>query len=189
MVLLASKLGEIQLCPATKTKDNYLTVKDAIGHLPKIKSGETHSKDKLHMTSKMKEITLKRIAASKQGGTWKDWPEDLVAECHKKTSGKSFGSVYGRMSWNKPSPTITTQFVGFGNGRFGHPTQDRALSLREGAILQTFPEDYKFSDPDEPFSIGNIARMIGNAVPVRLGEIIADRITQHINETKQPYAE
>ena len=68
-----------------------------------------------------------------------------MADCHKKSSGKTYPSVYGRMTWDDPAPTMTTQFFGFGNGRFGHPEQDRAISLREGAILQSFPPDYELS--------------------------------------------
>ena len=113
---------------------------------------------------------MKRIKASKPGGTWKDWPEDLVAKCHTKESGKSYGGVYGRMEWDKPAPTMTTQCFGFGNGRFGHPSQHRAISLREAAIFQTFPKDYQFCDGE--FSIKSVGKMIGNAVPVRLGEVV-----------------
>lgn len=73
------------------------------------------------------------------------------------------------MSWDKPAPTMTTLCTGYGNGRFGHPEQDRAISLREAAIFQTFPEDYQFA---ERINMTAISRMIGNAVPVRLGEVI-----------------
>ena len=79
----------------------------------------------------------------------------------------------GRMEWDLPSPTITTQFHGFGNGRFGHPEQDRALSIREGALLQTFPRDYAFVRPGEPIRITTMGRMIGNAVPVMLARAVA----------------
>ena len=86
------------------------------------------------------------------------------------------------MEWNKPSPTITTQFFGFGNGRFGHPEQDRALSLREGAILQSFPKRYQFVKPGGEYQFKKIGRMIGNAVPVRLGKVIGKTIMTHLNE-------
>ncbi|MEZ4683543.1 MAG: DNA cytosine methyltransferase, partial [Caldilineaceae bacterium] len=79
------------------------------------------------------------------------------------------------------SPTITTQFFGYGNGRFGHPTQHRAISLREGALLQTFPPTYEFVHPDEPLYIKNIGRHIGNAVPVGLGQVIAKSIRIHLD--------
>jgi DNA (cytosine-5)-methyltransferase 1 len=86
------------------------------------------------------------------------------------------------MEWDRPSPTITTQFFGFGNGRFGHPEQDRALSLREGAILQSFPKDYKFVDDGESVSFSTQGRLIGNAVPVRLGEAIGKSIIKHLQQ-------
>ena len=83
------------------------------------------------------------------------------------------------MTWDAPSSTITTQCHGFGNGRFGHPEQDRAISLREAARLQTFPDDYKFVHSDEPHSITTISRFIGNAVPVELARVIARSIKLH----------
>ena len=180
LVLLASRLGNIALIPPTHSKDNYKTVKEAIGHLPKVKSGETSKHDKLHISSKLSPLNLERIAASKPGGSWLDWDYSLVAACHKKPAGSTYRSVYGRMSWKKPSPTITTQFIGFGNGRFGHPNQHRALSLREGALLQTFPEDYEFVSPKNPVVMKHIARMIGNAVPVKLGEAIGKSAVKHV---------
>jgi DNA (cytosine-5)-methyltransferase 1 len=85
------------------------------------------------------------------------------------------------MSWGKLAPTITTQFYNIGTGRFGHPEQDRALSLREGALLQTFPQDYQFYDPQKPLPLGVTARHIGNAVPVRLGYIIGKSIVEHLS--------
>lgn len=135
LVLLASRLGSIDLVPPIYHPDNYLTVRDAIGYLPEIKAGETDERDCLHCSSALSELNMRRIRQSVQGGTWRDWDDDLKLKCHKKDSGKTFPSVYGRMEWDKPSPTITTQFYGYGNGRFGHPEQDRAISLREGAIL------------------------------------------------------
>lgn len=86
------------------------------------------------------------------------------------------------MTWQQIGPTITTQFYNYGTGRYGHPEQDRALSLREGALLQTFPDWYDFIDPDHPTVMSDIARHIGNAVPVRLGEIIGISIVNHLLE-------
>ncbi|HDU8313154.1 TPA: DNA cytosine methyltransferase [Proteus mirabilis] len=177
-VLLASKLGEIEL---KKDKgQSKLTVKDVIGKLPKIKDGEIFKKDPLHRASKLNTLNKKRIIASKQGGSWHDWPKELRAKCHQKDSGKGYTSVYGRMSWDKPSPTITTLCYGFGNGRFGHPEQNRAISLREAALLQTFPLNYEFYDKTKIFRMNQIGRMIGNAVPVKLGEVIGLTIKEHI---------
>ncbi|MHC5675820.1 DNA cytosine methyltransferase [Nostoc sp.] len=105
-----------------------------------------------------------------------------MAECHTKKSGKTYPAVYGRMEWDRPSPTITTQCFGFGNGRFGHPEQDRAISLREAALLQSFPANYEFAPSDEALGLSHIGRLIGNAVPVKLGEVIAQSILAHIQE-------
>ena len=117
-----------------------------------------------------------------EGGGWKDWDDSLRLKCHRAETGKTFRSVYGRMRWEDPAPVITTQFIGIGNGRFGHPEQHRALSLREAAILQTFPRYYAFLAPHERISLSRVARHIGNAVPVRLGRIIARTIRRHLKE-------
>lgn len=168
-VLLASLISKnIELIPPTH--DKPVTVRDVIKHLPILNSGQQNQKDLLHICPKLNELNTKRIKASRPGGTWKDWPEELLAACHKKESGKSYISVYGRMEWDKPAPTMTTQCYGFGNGRFGHPSQHRAISLREAAIFQTFPEDYQFCEGN--FYIKSVGKMIGNAVPVRLGEVV-----------------
>ena len=120
-----------------------------------------------------------RIKASKPGGTWRDWPDHLLLDCHTRSSGKTYPSVYGRMEWDKPSPTITTQFFGYGNGRFGHPTQNRALTLREGALLQGFPKSYRFVRKHEDIIMKKIGKLIGNAVPVTLARVIGKSIRQH----------
>ncbi len=181
LVLLASRLGEIELIPPTHSESERRTVHHAIGDLPPLKAGEVDSRDPLHQSATLSPINLKRILASRPGGSWRDWPRELVADCHKKDSGKTYPSVYGRMSWKEPAPTMTTQFYGFGNGRFGHPEQNRAISLREGAILQSFPDGYKFTPPGEPISKKTIGRLIGNAVPVILGEVIGRSIQDHVN--------
>lgn len=182
LVLLASRLGPISLKkPTHKNENSWMTVRDAISHLPKIGAGEISSKDPLHRSASLTHLNIQRIKASRPGGTWRDWPEELVAECHTKASGKTYPGVYGRMEWDKPSPTITGQCYGFGNGRFGHPAQDRALSLREAAILQTFPEEYHFICSDEKFpGMTNVGRMIGNAVPPLLGRVIGQSIIKHL---------
>jgi DNA (cytosine-5)-methyltransferase 1 len=176
LVLVASKLGSITLPQPTHGPNDYVTVRDMISHLPKIKAGEVCKKDPLHRSSTLTPLNLKRIKASRPGGSWADWPEELRATCHKKSTGKTYPSVYGRMSWDLPAPTITTQCNGFGNGRFGHPEQDRAISLREAAILQSFPENYQFFRKGEKRAITSIAKMIGNAVPVTLGELVGQSI-------------
>ncbi|MDO4228698.1 MAG: DNA cytosine methyltransferase [Capnocytophaga sp.] len=181
LVLLASKHGDIKLIPKTHSKENYVTVKDAIGNLPKIEDGEVYLKDKLHYARKLSPLNKKRIENTPYGGSWKDWSDDLKLACHIKDSGKSYPSVYGRMKWDEPSPTMTTHCIGYGNGRFGHPEQNRAISLREASLFQTFPIDYKFFDEkQDAFSSVAIARQIGNAVPVRLGEVVAQSIKEHL---------
>lgn len=181
LVLLASKLGPIGL-PKPTHKGRHRTVRQEIGKLQPISSGEADDRDLLHRSSKLLPINQKRIASAKPGGTWRDWDEDLVASCHKENSGRGYSSVYGRMEWDAPSPTITTQFYGFGNGRFGHPEQNRAISLREGALLQGFPPNYGFVAPGEPIHFKKVGRLIGNAVPVKLAAAIARTIKEHIEK-------
>ena len=154
------------------------TVRDTIGPLPKLAAGETDSTDELHKASSLSRVNLMRIKASRPGGTWRDWPEELRSECHRKESGKTYSGVYARMTWDEPSPTITTQCYGYGNGRFGHPEQDRAISLREAAILQSFPEEYEFLPKGDRLSFKEIGRWIGNAVPVQLAEAIGRQIIE-----------
>ena len=186
LVLVASKLGPIELIPPTHVGKKQRNVRAALGKLPPLKAGEQCDADPLHRTSELSPLNLRRIQHSTPGGTWRDWPPLLVAKCHQKKTGTTYPGVYGRMEWDKPSPTITTQFFGFGNGRFGHPEQHRAISLREGAILQSFPKDYEFVEEGGDYCIKTIGRLIGNAVPVRLGEVVGVTIRQHLMNTS-PY--
>jgi len=179
-VLLASRLADINMLGPLRKPKKYKTVKQTIGRLPPIKAGEQCEKDRLHIAAGLSSTNMARIKHSKPGGTWRDWPENLRAECHRKESGKTYVGVYGRMSWDNVSPTITTQSYGFGNGRFGHPEQDRAISLREAAMLQTFPKSYQFLPPGEKVQIAPIGTMIGNAVPVALGKVIGKSFKQHV---------
>ena len=181
LVLLASRHGRIELTRPTHDPPKHVTVKDSIESMEPIEAGGASPADPMHKASAMSETNLQRIRSSRPGGTWRDWDEGLRAACHRKVTGKTYSGVYGRMSWDRPGPTVTTQFHGFGNGRFGHPEQDRALSLREGALLQTFPHDYSFVPENEAVQIAPIARLIGNAVPVRLGEAIGASIVTHVS--------
>lgn len=181
LVLLASRLGNIDLISPTHKKENYVTVKDAIGHLPPLEAGQGCPTDALHRCRALSPLNLQRLKSTPYGGSWKDWPADLMLECHKKESGKSFGSVYGRMVWEEPSPTMTTLCTGIGNGRFGHPVQNRAISAREAALFQTFPITYKFFPNEHEVSLTKASRYIGNAVPPKLGEVIAQSIILHIS--------
>jgi DNA (cytosine-5)-methyltransferase 1 len=180
LVLLASRLGPISLLTPTEFGATRKTVQEAIGDLPPLVAGGMHPSDPMHRASTLTPVNMTRIEASRPGGTWRDWQKDLVAKCHRKRSGKTYPSVYGRMSWGEPAPTITTQFFGFGNGRFGHPEQNRAISLREGAILQSFPKDYLFTPPGQPIYMKPVGRLIGNAVPPVLGEVIGRSVLLHV---------
>ena len=184
LVLLASLLGEIELEPPTCRPTSYATVRDTIGGLPRLEAGEADPEDPLHRSSSLSDRNRRRMVASKPGGSWRDWPKQLITPCHRRETGKGYESIYGRMVWDAPAPTITTQFFGFGNGRFGHPEQNRALSLREGALLQDFPQDYEFIRAGDPIYFKRIGRMIGNAVPVGLSRAIAHSIRKHIDKDK-----
>lgn len=184
LVLLASQIGDISLIdPTHTTYEGRPTVKKTIGEnkLKPIDAGEIDDDDPLHRSQALSEKNLRRIRQSKPGGTWRDWDEDLVLDCHLKDSGSTYEAVYGRMEWESAAPTITTQFYGYGSGRFGHPEQDRAISLREGAMLQTFPKEYRFvKDNQDDIHYNQMGRFIGNAVPVRLAEVVGESIIRHL---------
>ena len=173
LVVLASRLGAIELPPPTHATEDHQTVRDAIAGLPSIAAGGHDAEDPLHYASRLSPTNFERIRAAKPGASWSDWNPALVAKCHRRHTGRWYGSVYGRMRWDAPAPTITTQCNGFGNGRFGHPEQDRAISLREAALLQTFPRGYEFFDPTQRWFVSATARWIGNAVPVALARAVA----------------
>lgn len=179
LILLASKLGPIEI---PEFDYPVSSVRSAIGNLPSISAGGQDAQDHLHKASKLSSINLKRIKSSVPGGTWRDWPKALRSECHKKESGATYPAVYGRMEWDLPSPTITTQCFGYGNGRFGHPDQDRAISLREAAMLQGFPQKYLFVPKGSSASFAKIGKLIGNAVPVNLGHVIGNVLKKHISQ-------
>ncbi len=172
LVLLASKLGEIRIPPPTLHKGQYVTVGQTIRGMPPMPNG----KDPLHRCIKLGPLNTERIRQSKPKGSWKDWDPKILPECYKKNTGKTFTSVYGRMGWENVAPTITTQFYNYGAGRFGHPQEDRALSIREGALLQTFPKDYFFG---EKISLYKTGKHIGNAVPPKFAEAMAKKIIAH----------
>lgn len=179
-VLLASLHGPITLREPDALRAK--TVEDVLKGLPVIRHGSSHDEDPLHAASRLSPLNLERIKASRPGGSWRDWPKHLVAKCHVRKTGTRYPSVYGRMCWDEPAPTLTTQFYGFGSGRFGHPSQARGLSLREGAILQGFPRDYSFAPEGAPIHFKVLGRLIGNAVPVELGRVIGESIIDHVNE-------
>lgn len=178
-VLVASKLGEITFDMPKRGEVEVVTVRKAIEKLLPLEAGETDPNDPLHKARKLSPVNLERIRASSAGGNWTEWPKALRAPCHQRKSGASYKSVYARMEWDKPSPTITTQCHNFGTGRFGHPDQDRAITLREAAILQSFPENYKFVQPGEKAMLTPLGRLIGNAVPPKLGEAVGHCLLSH----------
>ncbi len=159
------------------TFDASLVVRNFIGvenGFPSIPAGHRDASPFLHSSAALSEENLQRIAmTSKSGGNrsaWKDH-KDLQITAYEGRDN-IFRDVYGRMSWDKPAPTITTRFNSFSNGRFGHPEENRAISLREGATLQTFPKDYRFFAS----SVNGIARQIGNAVPPELAKRIGQQL-------------
>ena len=170
-VLLASKHTAIQL--PSKTHDGldtpFSTVRDWIGTLPPIAAGETHKEVSDHTAAKLSELNIKRIQATPEGKGRESWPEELILECHKKYKGHT--DVYGRLAWDKPASGLTTRCISYSNGRFGQPEQNRAISLREAALLQTFPLDYLFTG-----SLVSKAKQIGNAVPPKMAEALGRAI-------------
>ena len=146
----------------------YRTVADVIAHYPPITAGASNEQFANHKAANLTDLNLRRIqATAHDGGSRTEWPPELVLKCHQeKSSGHT--DVYGRMSWNLPAPTLTSKCFSLSNGRFGHPEQDRAISFREAAAIQTFPDNYVFYGESESV----IGRQIGNAVPVMLAEAI-----------------
>ena len=176
LVLLASRLGQISMLPRTGSPT---TVGDCIRNLPPILEGSSHPGDPAHVSLPLSPLNKKRIIQSRPGRSWKDWDDGLVNDCQRKSH---YPAPYGRMSWDGLAPTITTQFCYYSTGRFGHPEQNRAISVREGAMLQTFPGDYSLIDEDNPATVRELSRQIGNAVPVNLGRAIGLSLMGALNE-------
>jgi DNA (cytosine-5)-methyltransferase 1 len=181
LVVLASRLGPIALPVPTHLEDTVVTVRHALSVIEKLKAGQSSKIDPIHRASALSPMNLKRLKATpRNGGSAKSWPKKLLPKCYRRKSGQSYlCSVYGRMSWDKPSPTITTNCMTLGAGRFGHPSQNRAISLREAAILQSFPKDYDFLC-GAPIKVHQVAKQIGNAVPVLLGRAIGQGTVEHL---------
>jgi len=184
LVLLASRLGQITIPKPTRPHpEQWTTVRDAIAVLPRVEAGGCDPDDVLHVASLLSPLNMTRLRATpSDGGTKESWPAKLALECHRDVRGARYYSIYGRMWWDKPAPTMTTLCNGIGNGRFGHPTQDRAITLREAALLQTFPRDYEFWPKDDELKAKAVARLIGNAVPPLLGEVLGKRLMKHVRE-------
>ncbi|HEV2327656.1 MAG TPA: DNA cytosine methyltransferase [Verrucomicrobiae bacterium] len=151
----------------------YATVRQAIAHFPRIDAGAECETIPNHRAAKVMEINLARLRATPHnGGSRSDWPEEFVLDCHRNYKGHP--DVYGRLRWDAPAPTLTCRCYSISNGRYAHPEQDRAISLREAASLQSFPEDYTFYGKSQ----SEIGAQIGNAVPVKLGEALGRKLTE-----------
>ena len=173
LVIIASRTFQPHI-PEGKFGKNgvpFRTVREAIEDYPPIEAGEIHEAVPNHEASPLSDLNIRRIKATPHsGGNRLDWPPDLVLECHRK-GHTGHTDVYGRMDWDKEAPTLTSKCFSLSNGRYGHPDQDRAISLREAAALQSFDDGYVF--------FGNktsIGRQIGNAVPVKMAEVLANYI-------------
>jgi len=154
----------------------YVTVRDAINHYPHIEAGETDEQVFNHQASSLSATNLARIEATPHdGGGRLDWPDNLTLDCHNN-GYNGHTDVYGRMYWNRVSPTLTSKCFSLSNGRFGHPEQNRAISLREAAALQSFDDNYQFFG-----GVQEVGKQIGNAVPV----LLAQRIGEYILEMRQ----
>lgn len=179
--LIANRVTEHEIIPIAST-EKKLTVRDVLGvnnGFPEVPHGTKDESDFLHTVARLEEINLKRLKVTpKDGGNRLAYvfDKELAPACHYgKLDG--FRDIYGRMWWDRPSPTITTKFYSMSNGRFVHPEEDRAISLREGAVLQSFPKEYKFVGN----SVERIARMIGNAVPPKYAFSIGQSIIKNHN--------
>ena len=181
LIIMASRLGPVGLPNPTHGRGEGMlpisTVQDWIADLPPIAAGETHPDIPNHIASGLTELNLRRIKATPEGGGRADWPKDLRLVCHENHRGHS--DVYGRMRFDAPAPALTTKCTSISNGRFGHPTQDRPISVREAACLQTFPRDYKFYG-----GIKSATRQVGNAVPVLLAQRVGEAFNQHLESVR-----
>ncbi|VFQ46895.1 DNA cytosine methyltransferase [Desulfoluna butyratoxydans] len=185
-VLLASRHGQINIPAATHGIDSdnpFKTVRDAIDDLPAIAAGETYKGISLknHRAAALSELNLKRIkASSPDGGGRYEWHKSLWPACYTRTNDKGdvhsgHTDCYGRLWWDKPAPGLTTRCISYSNGRFGHPEQNRAISVREAARLQGFSDDFEFNG-----TLNSMAKQIGNAVPVDLALAMGRQFIQHI---------
>jgi DNA (cytosine-5)-methyltransferase 1 len=151
-----------------KASRPYSVVKDWISDLSPLAAGESDPNDPAHRASRLEDVNLKRIRSTPPGGTRRSWPEELVLPCHRGEHG-GHTDVYGRLRWDSPASAMTTRCISLSNGRFGHPEQDRAITPREAACLQTFPREFKFVGTQV-----SMARQIGNAVPVLLAKTFGE---------------
>ncbi|NHZ71936.1 MAG: DNA (cytosine-5-)-methyltransferase [Aquificales bacterium] len=180
LVLIASRLGQINFPQKTHgpgtLNPKYATPQQWMDDFPLIEAGETHSTVRNHQAMNLSELNLRRIKATPIGGDRRDWPDELVLKCHSN-GYKGHTDVYGRIKWNELSSCLTTKCTSLSNGRFGHPEQNRAISAREAACLQTFPRDFIFEG-----GISLVAKQIGNAVPVLLAQRFGENFNSHLKD-------
>lgn len=179
--LIANRVSNIELEPKKARKSRV--VKDVLGTkngFPKIKAGTKDKTTFNHTSAGLSETNLSRLRYVKKNGGNRLGFAKITKLQLKCFEGKddSFKDTFGRLWWDKPSPTITTKFFSISNGRFVHPDEDRALSLREGATLQSFPKDYIFKTN----STYETARIIGNAVPPEYAKRIGQSIVSNFKE-------
>ena len=154
--------------PTHQTKDRKV-VRDAIGDLPPPPADfSAHPDYANHTRVRMSDLNLRRLSFVPEGGGRTHIPEQLRLPCHKVSNGHRHLDVFGRMRWDSPSPTITAMFDNFTRGRFAHPSENRSITGREGARLQSFPDEFVFKGPKK-----DVARQIGNAVPPLVSEALA----------------
>lgn len=179
-IMLATRGAQPPGLPQPTTpKGARISVKQAIGHLGSLKAGESDPSDELHAARRHQDIALRRLAAvPKNGGSRSSLPPELQLACHAGVGASKYSDVYGRMSWDLVAPTLTTGCTDITRGRFAHPRDDRAITAREAALLQTFPADYRFTGNGSDVQI-----QIGNAVPVRLVEALTPTFRKAIVET------
>lgn len=190
LVLLASRVGGISIPESPRPHANqWKTVRQTIGRLTPLNIGESDPRDPLHGAPLLSPLNLRRLKATpRDGGTRKNWPDELVLKCHRKKSGKRYHSIYGRMWWDRPASTMTTLCTGIGNGRFGHPEQDRSITLREAALFQSFPRKYLFWPPRQILNRSAVSKLIGNAVPPRLARMLGNAIIRGVPKPRSSEA-
>ena len=189
LVLVASRLSEITLPEPThgpRRSKAHITVRDAIGHLPPVEHGAEHPDKRKypnHRAASLSALNLERIRHTGSNGR-QGWPDNLLPTCYaKKENGKRYeghSDCYTRLAWGEPAPGLTTRCISYSNGRFGHPEQDRAITVREAAKLQGFPNSFVFKG-----SLNSMARQIGNAVPVPVAKAFGRHFVKHVRSVER----
>lgn len=189
LVLLASRLGSISFPAPThgpKRAKAYVTVRDAIADLPAVEHGTEHPDKRRYPNHRAAQLSPRNLERIRHTGTngRRDWPDSLLPKCYaKKKNGKRYNGhsdCYTRLAWDEPAPGLTTRCISYSNGRFGHPEQDRAITVREAARLQGFPNSFVFTGP-----LNSMARQIGNAVPVQVAKAFGRHFIKHVRSLER----